>query len=117
MAVANDARPEPVRRELLDEVILVPRQQRMRAVAQVRANSRTGADSALDDARRRGRVPQGHDHAAGCQLFYEWQGAFSFRGQGQEADAAAGGVLQTTEFVPAWRADMLAGMGAARTVF
>src|SRR5207253_2362022 len=63
MAVADDARPELVGGKLLPDIIIVPRQHGVRAVAQVRAQASAGGDGVTDASSVGCRVPQRDDNA------------------------------------------------------
>src|SRR5438132_1251926 len=113
VTVANQARPQFIRGELLPDVVIMPRQQRVRTIAQVRAEPRAGTDS-IANARSSGSgVSQSHDHAAAHQFCNERDRSLKLGGQGDEADAPARGLLQPLELIPVGFAYMLLRMRSA----
>lgn len=88
----------------------------MRAVAQVRGKLRAGLDRVLNlTLRGRGMADGGHDALPGEPL-NEGHAPGRFRGHGHQPDGAAGRLLKAAELIAVGRADVLAGVRAARPV-
>jgi len=110
--VSNHSRGEPVVGHLRPEVVLVPRQQRVRPVAQVGAHRRAGVDRLIDLADRGGRVADRSDHSAGHH-FADERGRSGMLGRkGQHADSSPGRLLQPAEFIPVRRVAVHVGVRA-----
>jgi len=71
MAIANDAGPKVSGRELFPEVIVMTGQHSMAAVAEMRAQSRTGRDGFSNSCRTGRGVPQRNDHIGLHELLDE----------------------------------------------
>src|SRR5579883_2942560 len=95
----------------------MPRKHCVGAVAQVCREPSAGCDGGTNARARRGRVPERDNDSGGNEFLDEWQGAIEFRSERDQTDAARGGVLEATKFVPIRRADVARRMRAARTIF
>src|SRR5208283_3898472 len=94
----------------------MPRQQRVRAVAQVCAQPGAGGNRVPDACPTCCRVTQGDDDSAAGQLLDEAQRALMLGSQRDQANPAARGILQPAKLVPVGWPNMLPGMSAARPV-
>ena len=103
--------------ELFPDVVVVSRQHRVRAVAEVRARLRAPALTAsrICCAGRRG-VADRDDDAGRRQLLDERDRPGALRRDRDHADAPAGRVLPAVELVPVRVADVLLRVRAARAV-
>ncbi len=116
MAVADDAGPKLIRGKLLEEIILVARPKRVRAIAQVRAEPSPGADGIANQGGLGCCMPD-RDHNAGRDdLFDKGQGAGHFGSQRQKAHSASGGILERTKLIPVRRAHVPQRMRSARAI-
>src|ERR1039457_4776461 len=116
-AIDDETGHQAVFGELFPDVVGVAAEELVRAVAEV-GGKRGAGGNGVGDLRGAGlRVADGGDHAFGGDALDVARGLGPFRGEGDDAYAAAGGVLPAVELVEIGRTDPLARMGAARAVF
>src|SRR5947208_2287421 len=107
VAVANDTCPKLVRGQLVPDVVIVPRQHGMRAVAQMGAQACPCGDG-LANACPAGRgVSQCDDNSRSNELFDESQSPVGFGRQGDQTNETSGGLLQAAKLVPVRRPDVM----------
>ncbi len=116
LAVANDTGPQFIGGELFPEIVIVPRKHGVRAVAQVRRETRAGGDGSANASARRRRMAKRNDDAGSCEFFDERQTAVQFGSQCDQANTSPGGILKAAKFVPVRRSDMAPRMRSARPI-
>src|SRR5262249_39611350 len=98
------------------DVIRVPAYRGVRAVSQMRAQRRTGIDRRANLLFGGGGMADRDAHAGCCRTADEFDRVSDLRRQRDQLDPISRNSLQLLKLVPICRADVLSGMGAARSV-
>jgi len=115
--IDNQTRPQPIFGKLIPDVVRVPANRAVRAVAQVRAKSRAGVDRGLDLHRTRRRMSNRNHHARRRRALNELRRVVILGRHRKNANSPAGGVLQSAKLIPIRRTHVRERVRAARPIF
>src|SRR5258706_923177 len=116
MAVGNEAGDQAVVCKLVRDVVRMPFDHGMSAIAQMRAHPRSGIDGGANLVARRLGMPDGYQHATPGDLRNEGRRALIFRRERQQLDLSSRRILDAAELIQVRRPDMLPRMGSPGTV-